>query len=136
MREDPSVNFFFIRDAWRAHLLAASATTQNVVATSSGDAEYYAYTKSASRALCAVATTAVAKVVMPRVRVGATDTFIFRLCWCRNRWRDVARVPGRENPADTGTKHLAQREMRACMRRADCQIAGGRSRLALKVAKE
>ena len=30
------------------HLLAASATTQNVVATSSGEAEFYALTKSAS----------------------------------------------------------------------------------------
>ena len=32
------------------HLLASSATTQNVVATSSGEAEFYALTKSASRA--------------------------------------------------------------------------------------
>ena len=37
------------------HLLAASATTQNVVATSSGEAAFYALTKSASRALGAVA---------------------------------------------------------------------------------
>ena len=37
------------------HLLAASATTQNVVVTSSGEAEFYALTKSASRALGAVA---------------------------------------------------------------------------------
>ena len=33
------------------HLSAASATTQNVVATSSGEAEFYALIKSASRAL-------------------------------------------------------------------------------------
>ena len=33
------------------HLFAESATTQNVVATSSGEAEFYALTKSASRAL-------------------------------------------------------------------------------------
>ena len=37
------------------HLLAASATTQNVVATSSGEAYFYALTNSASRALGAVA---------------------------------------------------------------------------------
>ena len=37
------------------HLLATSATTQNVVATSSGEAEFYALTVSASRALGAVA---------------------------------------------------------------------------------
>ena len=37
------------------YLLAASATTQNVVATSSGEAEFYALTKSASKTLGAVA---------------------------------------------------------------------------------
>ena len=46
------------------HLLASSATTQNVVATSSGEAEFYALTKSASRALGAVAMAAdMSKVV-------------------------------------------------------------------------
>ena len=50
------------------HLIAASATTQNVVATSSGEAEFYALTKSASRALGAVAMAAdTSKVVKPRV---------------------------------------------------------------------
>ena len=54
------------------HLLATSATTQNVVATSSGEAEFYAFTKSVSRALGAVAMAAdMAKVVKPRVRVDA-----------------------------------------------------------------
>ena len=53
------------------HLLAASATAQNVVATSSGEAEFCALTKSASRALGAVAMAAdVAKVVKPRGRHG------------------------------------------------------------------
>ena len=51
------------------HLLASSATAQNVVATSSTEAEFYALTKSASRALGAVA---MSKVVKPRVRVDAT----------------------------------------------------------------
>ena len=55
------------------HLLAASATTQDVVATSSGEAEPHALTKSASRALGAVAMAVdMAKVVKPRVRVDAT----------------------------------------------------------------
>ena len=57
------------------HLLAASATTQNVVATSSGEAELYSLTKSASRALGAVAMAVdMAKVVKPRVRVDATES--------------------------------------------------------------
>ena len=51
------------------HLLAALATTQNVVATSSGEAEFYTLTKSASRAPGAVAMAAdMAKVVKPRGR--------------------------------------------------------------------
>ena len=51
------------------HLLAASATTQNVVATSSGEAEFYALTKSA----VAVAMAAdMAKIIKPHVRVDAT----------------------------------------------------------------
>ena len=47
-----------------------------------------------------------------------------------------ARMPGCDNPANLETKHLVQREMHECMRRAGCQIAGGCSRLALRVAKE
>ena len=55
------------------HLLAASPTTQNVVATSSGEAEFHALTKSAPRALGAVAMAAdMSKVVKPRVRVDVT----------------------------------------------------------------
>ena len=55
------------------HMLAASATTQNVVATSSGEAEFHALTMSASRALRAVAMAAdMTKMVTPRVRVDAT----------------------------------------------------------------
>ena len=51
------------------HLIAPSATTQNVVATSSGEAEFYALTKSASRALGAVAMAAdMSTVVKPRGR--------------------------------------------------------------------
>ena len=55
------------------HLLAASATTQNVVATSSCEAEFYALGKSASRALGAVVMAAdMSKVMKPHARVGAT----------------------------------------------------------------
>ena len=55
------------------HLFAASATTQKVVATSSGEAEFFALTKSAPRALGAVAMAEdVANVVKPRVRVDPT----------------------------------------------------------------
>ena len=137
------------------HLIVSSATTHNVVATSSGEAEFYAPTKSALRALGAVAVAAdMAKVVKPRVRVDATASKAIasrrgvgrvrhlhtQLLWIRDsvarRELTIAKVPERETPADLGTKHLAQREMHACMKRAGCRIVGGRSRLALNVAQE
>ena len=61
--EDSSVNFIFIRDDWRASP-CPPATTQNLVATSSGEAEFYALAKSAlESSWCSV---------KPRVRVDAT----------------------------------------------------------------
>ena len=136
------------------HLLAASATTQDVVATSSGEAEFYALTKSASRALGAVAMAAdVAKVVKPRVRVDATASKAVaswrgvgrvrhlhtQVLWVQEavarRELTIVKVPGVENPTDMGTTHLAQREMHECLRRAGCHINGGRSRMAFRVAQ-
>ena len=136
------------------HLLASSATTQNVVATSSCEAEFYALTKSASRTLCAVAMAAeVAKVIKPRVRLDATASkrmasrrgvervrhlHTHSVCVQESvaqRELTIARVAGCENLADSGTTHLAKKEMFECMRRAGCQIAVGRLRLALKIAK-
>ena len=122
------------------HLLAASATTQNVVATSSSEAEFYALTKSASRALGAVAMAAgMAKVVKPRVRVDATASKAIASRRGVGRVRQlhakVLWVPGVENPADLVTKHLAQKEMHECLRRAGCHITGGRSRTAFRVAQ-
>ena len=112
------------------HLLAASATTQNVVATSSGEAEFHAWAKSASRALGAVAMAVVmAKVVKPRVCVDATASKAIasrrgvergrhlhtQVLWLQEavarRELTITKVPGVENPADMETKHLAQEEM-------------------------
>ena len=46
------------------------------------------------------------------------------------------KVPGVENPADIGTKHLAQKKLHECVRRAGCHITGGRSKMAFLVAQE
>ena len=48
----------------------------------------------------------------------------------------IVKVPGVENPADMGTKHLAQREMHECLKRAGFHVTGGRSRMAFRVALE
>ena len=102
--------------------LSRQQQLKNVVATSSGEAEFYALTKSASSAFGAVVLSAdMAKVVKPRVRVDATASKVIA------SRRGVGKVPGSENPADMGTKHQAQREMHECMRRAGCRIVGGRS---------
>ena len=134
------------------HLLAASATTQNVVATSSGEPEFYALTKSASRALSAVAVAAdMSEVVEPRVRVDATVSKAIasrrgvgrvrhlhtQVLWVQEaaarRELTVVKVPGVDNPPDMGTKHLAERRMHECLKRAGCHITGGRSRTAFEV---
>ena len=137
------------------HLLFLSATTQNVVATSPGEAEFYALAKSASRALGAVAMAAdMAKVVKPRVRVDATASMAIASKRGVGRVRHlhtqvlsvqeavarreltIVKVTGIENPADMGTKHLAQNDMHECMRRAGCRIVGGRSKLAFNIVRE
>ena len=131
------------------HLIASSATTQNVVATSSGEAEFYALTKSASRALGAVAMAAdTSKVVKPRVdttiasrrAVERVTHLHTQVLWVQEavtrRELTIVKVPRVENPTGMGTKHLAHREMQECLKRAGCRIAGGRSRLAFRVAQE
>ena len=136
------------------HLVVSSATTQNVVATSSGEAEFYALAKSASRALGAVAMAAdMAKVVKPRVRVDATASKAIasrrvgrvrhlhnQVLWVQEpvarRELTIVKVTGIENPADLGTKHIAQKVMHECVRRAWCRIVGGRSKLAFDIARE
>ena len=136
------------------HLLAALATTQHVIASSSGEAEFYALTRSASRALGAVAMAAdTAKVVEPRVRVDATASKAIasrrgvervrhlhtQVLWVQEavarRALTIVKVSGVENPADMGTKHLAQREMHECLKRVGCHITGGRSRMAFRGAQ-
>ena len=136
------------------HLVVASSTTQKVVATSSGEAEFYALTKSASRAIGAVAMAAdMAKKLKPVVHVDATASkgiasrrgvgrvrhLHTQVLWVQEAVakRDllILKVSGLENCADLGTKHLAQKEMHECMRRAGCRIAAGRSSLALRVAR-
>ena len=137
------------------HLIASSATTPNVVATSSGEAEFLRVDQECFEALGAVAMAAdMAKMVTPRVRADATASKAIasrrglgrvshlhtQVLWVQEavarRELTIAKVPGCGNPAYLGTKHLAQREVHECMRRAGCHTAGGRTRLALRVAKE
>ena len=125
-----------------------------MVATSSGEAEFYALTKSASRALGTVAMAAdMAKVVKPRVRVDATASKAIasrlgvervrhlhaQVLWVQEavarRELTIVKVSGVENPADMETKHLAQKDMHECLRKTGCHITGARTEMALRVAQ-
>ena len=118
------------------------------------EAEFYALTRSASRALGAAATAAdMAKAVKPHVRVTATASKAIASRRGVGRVRhlhtrvcvgakgggtprvDHRESAGVENPADMGTEHLAQREMNECLKRAGCHITGGRARMAFEVAQ-
>ena len=48
----------------------------------------------------------------------------------------IVKVLEVENPADMGTKDLAEKEMHECLRRARRHVTRGRSKMALRVAKE
>ena len=137
------------------HLILSSSTTQNVIATSSGEAEFYALTKSASRAIggCAMAAD-LCREMKPRVFVDATASkgiasrrgvgkvrhLHTQVLWVQEavmtRQLHIEKLPGKENPSDMGTKHLAQKEMNECLQRAGCILTGGRSRLAKRVATD
>jgi hypothetical protein len=119
---------------WGAHLLSASSTTQNVIALSSAESEFYALAKAASRALggaamCvdlavhlrpAVLVDATAsKGIASRRGVGRVRHLHTQVLWVQAAVAEkrlvILRVKGTENPADLGTKHLAQPEMTKCM---------------------
>ena len=90
-------------------------------------------------------------MVKPRVRVDATASKAIasrrrvrhlhtQVLWVQEavarREPTIVKVTGIENPADIGTKRLAQKEMHECMRRAGCRIVGGLSKLAFDIARE
>ena len=136
-----------------SHLISASSTTQMVVATSSGEAEFYALAKSASRALGAQSLASDLGVsLLPRVFVDSTASkgiasrrgvarvrhLHVQLLWVQQvvaeRGLTVLKVQGTENPADMGTKHLALSEMARCMARCGLRFAEGQSEILLRAA--
>ena len=103
------------------------ATTQMVVAQSSGEAEYYAMTKAAAEGLGVQALmedlgwkakvrvwvdSSVAKSVASRVGLGKLRHMEVKFLWLQQAVRDgriaVRKVPGQRNPADVLTKPLAR----------------------------
>ena len=79
------------------------------------------------------------KAIPSRRGVGRVRHLHTKVLWVQEavarRELTTVKVPGVEHPADMGTKHLAQREMHECLRRAGCHVTGGRSRMAFRVAQ-
>ena len=135
------------------HLVAASSTTQTVVALSSGEAELYALSKSASRALGAEAMlrdlavslpprvlvdSTASKGISSRRGVGRIKHLHTQVLWVQlvvaRRGLRIDKIPGEGNPSDLGTKHLGQTPMKRCMGYVGVRTAGGRSDFALRAA--
>ena len=77
---------------------------------------------------CVRVDAAASKAVASRRGVGRVRHLHTRVLWVQEvvarRELTIVKVPGVENPADMETKHLAQREMRECLKRAGCHITG------------
>ena len=79
------------------HLLASSATTQNVVATSSSEAEFYALTKAADMPKVVVDATA-SKAIASKRGVGRVRHLHTQVLWVQEavarRELTIVKVPG------------------------------------------
>ena len=131
---------------WNGICLKAWATTQTVVAMSSGEAEYYAAVKGAAEGLALQSMFNDVGVIV-RVRIHTDSTACKGICnrrgigkirhmavpllWLQDRVGkgDVAlvKVAGCENPSDLMTKHLAGPDMRKCLYKLCFGVESGRS---------
>jgi hypothetical protein len=135
-----------------SHLLASSSTTQTVVATSSGESEFYAAVKTASRVLGGQAMaqdlaikldprvlvdSSAAKGIASRRGVGKVRHLHVSTLWLQeavqNRRLRLEKTKGTENVADLGTKYLAATQLESCMKLAGMRILTGRSSKALRM---
>lgn len=135
------------------HLIGCSSTTQNVVALSSGEAEYYSLVKTASRMLGLQALSVdfglrvgvrihvdstACKGIASRRGVGKIRHLHTQVLWVQQALEErkfqIYKVKGTENCSDLGTKHLAVRELLGCLRRMGLRLEKGQSAIALRAA--
>ena len=136
------------------HLLRSSSSTQAVVATSVGEAEFYAFVRGCSIGLGAVSMakdlgqsmrlvvrtdSSAAKGIASRRGVGKVRHLHTPCLWVQQRVfrRDLAveKVAGPLNVADLGTKPLAAAEMHTFLARCGISFKEGRHGLALRAAE-
>ena len=135
------------------HLLKSWASTQQVIATSSGEAELYAMIKCASqvigmismaldfgdRVTGEVSCDANAAIgIAHRQGLGKLRHINVQWLWIQERVRmkDIAlgKVAGPENPADAMTKFLAKDDLQKHLTNMNCYIVEGRANNTLKLA--
>ena len=133
------------------HLLKSSSSTQALIATSVGEAEFYAFVRGCSIGLGAVSMvrdlgrqlrlvirtdSTAAKGIASRRGAGKVRHIHTPTLWVQQRvFRkdlSVEKVAGPENVADMGTKPLASADMMRMLAKCDITFRGGRHSLALR----
>ena len=135
-----------------SHLLASSSTTQTVVATSSGESEFYAAVKTASRVIGGAAMAkdlalvldpgvmidaSAAKGIASRRGVGKVRHLHVGTLWLQQAVHErrlrLQKQPGQDNVADLGTKHLPPATLEHCIQLAGMRMLSGKSEKGLKM---
>ena len=135
------------------HLLRSSSASQAVIATSVGEAEFYAFVRGCSIGLGAISMardlgqtcklvlrtdSSAAKGISSRRGVGKVRHLHTPCLWVQQRVFKkelaVEKVPGPENVADMGTKPLNAAEIEKNLRQCGIYFKGGRHHLALRAA--
>ena len=136
------------------HLLVASSSTQQVVALSSAEAEYYALVKCASRTLGVLAMavdlgfpnlrgiiktdSSGAKGIAQRRGAGRVRHIECHTLWLQDQLfrkkLKLFKVDGKTNPADVGTKYLTAADYDRILTDLGIEQRSGRSKLALRAA--
>jgi hypothetical protein len=137
------------------HMVKSSASTQAVIALSSGESEFYGAVKTASAGLGMIHLLKDMGMDMQepldlkldasagigiaqrrgagRIRHIATPTL-----WLQKAVSDrkvkVSKLPGTENPADLGTKYLGRKVIERIWKQCGMYLATGSSKMALKAA--
>ena len=130
------------------------ASTQSLIALSSGEAEYYGVVKASSVGLgiksmmadlgfrmdLAILTDAsAAKGIASRRGLGKTRHVAVHYLWVQEKVRRgdlvISKVWGGDNPADLLTKYLTRDKMDRCMLIFGLEYMAGRSAIAPEVAK-
>ena len=137
------------------HMAKSSATTQAVLALSSGESEFYGGVKTASTGLGMLAMLKDMGIVIQepldlqldasagigiaqrrgagRIRHIATPTLWLQKAVSEGKVK-VGKVPGTENPADLGTKYVGRKDIERIWKQCGFVSLSGASNIALKAA--